>query len=133
VFRDTCLCSFCVWNSYPEFVRTFQLTYIYSCVILTQVVGRLRLALSNGPHRVDLSHPPRENGNRSIFRNGLFLECRMMDNIQKPNNLECYTQSSEPRTIKSNYVQMRKDALYIICTRTFYIRHLFSAVNITLM
>jgi hypothetical protein len=48
----------------------------------------LRLALSKGPNRVNVSPSP-EDGNRSSFRNVVFynfLEYRKMDKVQKSSN-----------------------------------------------
>jgi hypothetical protein len=60
-----------------------------------------RLALSNGPNRVGVSHPLPEDRNRSSFWNTVFfhvflLEYQTINKAQKPCNPECYIPSSEP-------------------------------------
>jgi hypothetical protein len=61
----------------------------------------LRVALSNGPNRVGISHPFTWGRKQIQFPTRcvpsvLFLEHRTMDKVQKPGNSECYTASSEP-------------------------------------
>jgi hypothetical protein len=51
----------------------------------------LKLALSNGPNKVDVSLPSPEDGNRFIFRNIVFssyLEFRRMDKIQNASDFK---------------------------------------------
>jgi hypothetical protein len=48
----------------------------------TWVVQWLRLALSNAPNSVGVSHPSYEDGNRSGFRNIVFF--RILDDGQSP-------------------------------------------------
>jgi hypothetical protein len=46
--------------------------FIYSCCYMTLVVQWLKLALSNGCNRVDVSFPSSEDGNKSCFQNVAF-------------------------------------------------------------
>jgi hypothetical protein len=50
----------------------------------------------NGPNGIGVSLPPPEDGNRSGFRNVMFLsylEFRTMDELHKSSDSECYTSS----------------------------------------
>jgi hypothetical protein len=58
---------------------------------LPLVVKSLRLVLSKGPNRVDVSLPSPESGNRFSFRNVVcpsYLEFRAIGKVQKPSNFE---------------------------------------------
>jgi hypothetical protein len=52
---------------------------------------------------VCVSHPSPEDGNRSSFRNVVFLEYLKMDKVQKPSNPKCYNPSSEPFRINGKF------------------------------
>jgi hypothetical protein len=67
--------------------------------MVRKLVQRLRLVLSNGPNRVDVSLPLPEDGKKSSVCNLMFsnyLDFRTMDKVQKPSDSECYIPSSEP-------------------------------------
>jgi hypothetical protein len=59
----------------------------------------LRLAVSNGPSRVGVSHPLTRGRKQIQFPKRVILclvEYQTMDKVQKPSNPECYIPSSEP-------------------------------------
>jgi hypothetical protein len=53
----------------------------------------IEIALSNCPNRLGISLPSPEAGNRSSLRNVVFssyLEFRTINEVEKPNDSECY-------------------------------------------
>jgi hypothetical protein len=67
---------------------------LYSCCYMAWAVQWLRLALSKGRHRIGVSLPSPEDGNRSSFHNIVFssyLEFRTMDAFYELRDSECCT------------------------------------------
>jgi hypothetical protein len=64
---------------------------------MTRFVQWFRSALSKGPIKVDVFLPSPEDGNRSSFRNVVFLslESLTMNKAQTRSNSACHTTSSE--------------------------------------
>jgi hypothetical protein len=80
----------------PPFSKDWSQAFILAIIIQTLVVQWLRLALSKGPNRADVSpSPSSEDGNRSSFRNVVFLRISVDGQSSKPSNFECYTPWSE--------------------------------------
>jgi hypothetical protein len=75
------------WISYLEWLGLWSVSIVWSSIYYkTQC---LRLALSKGHNRVDVSRPSPQNGNKPGFRNITFysyLEFQMMDKVHKPSD-----------------------------------------------
>jgi hypothetical protein len=105
-------------NSWPYKATWTQQSVrcLYSCCYMTWVVQWLRLALSKGPNKVDVSLPSPEDRNRPSFRNIVFstyLEFLTMAKIHKPSDSEWYTPSSEP--LDSSRIRVHFSHAHVNC------------------